>query len=289
MARTSELSSLALTNAFALATTSAFCKRGADVAGGRAVVDLDDDVGLARSGVVVVAADVEHLGHAVVGAPGDEDHHETDHRPDHQLAPRPAPAAPAGGTAVRFVLGVRVAEQVKVVSHGRFPSGPRRCAPPAARPTARPSRPAGSPRRRPGRPPHAACGPCTPRSESMRLAVTVVSRSSASRTGTGAIRPASCSAYADRAARPPGPAGWPASSAGPRSPRPPRARRRGRRAGRDRCPSRSSRDRVTSGEASTGPGSLSATPTRTDPTSTPSRRPRPGSSASGPIRAACRG
>ena len=119
----------------------------------------------------------------------------------------------------------------------------------------------------------------TPASRSARAALTVVNRSSASRTGTGPMcwpmaSATSIASAADDPARSARVRGKPTTTSTTSISTTSAAIRR--RYARPR-----SRRTVSTGVASTASGSLTATPIRTVPTSIPSLRPRPGSSIPG--------
>ena len=123
---------------------------------------------------------------------------------------------------------------------------------------------------RPGRSPRAAPWRARRRRAATAARLTVVSRSSASRTGTGAIRAAERVGERDGVLAPRARSGRPACAAARRPPRPPRARRPAG-ASRRRCLPVRSRRTVSTGVARMPSGSLAATPIRTLPTSTPRR------------------
>ena len=116
--------------------------------------------------------------------------------------------------------------------------------------------------------------PATPLSRSLRCDSTVVKRSSTSRTGTGSTQRGRRRTHTPGPARPPLPPPRTGVAAARRRPRRRRARGPGRRSGRGRSrASVTSLGTVSTGDASSPDGSLAARPTRTDPTSTPSRTP----------------
>ena len=126
----------------------------------------------------------------------------------------------------------------------------------------------------------------TPAARSDRCALTVVSRSSASRTGRGATRRASASAssiasWAEGPVRSASVRGNPMTISTA-------SRSLASCANRRTCLPERSRRTVWTGVARMPSGSLHATPMRTLPTSMPSRRPSPGSPSGSPGRSGSR-